>query len=132
MWTRLRWRHMPNNFCRAAKLQCVAFCRTAQCGRTFTLLQGYDSRRAKRFTNACAKKRFFRKMNEIWELRNKFMNPRRLNREQRTSENKFSEILRKIPPKNKLDGVVLLNVPVILYFYIISYLRRAKYAICTT
>ncbi len=29
MWTRSHWRHIPNNFCRAAKLQCVAFCRTA-------------------------------------------------------------------------------------------------------
>ncbi len=29
MWTRSHWRHMPSNFCRAAKLQCVAFCRTA-------------------------------------------------------------------------------------------------------
>ncbi len=29
MWTRSHWRHMPSNFCRAAKLQCVAFCRAA-------------------------------------------------------------------------------------------------------
>ncbi len=26
MWTRSHWWHMPSNFCRAAKLQCVAFC----------------------------------------------------------------------------------------------------------
>ncbi len=35
MWTRSNWRHMPSNFCCAAKLQCVAFCHTAQCGCTF-------------------------------------------------------------------------------------------------
>ncbi len=35
MWTRSHWRHMPSNICRTAKLQCVAFCRAAQCGRTF-------------------------------------------------------------------------------------------------
>ncbi len=29
MWTRSHWRHMPSNFCRAAKLQFVAFCHTA-------------------------------------------------------------------------------------------------------
>ncbi len=33
MWMRSHWRHTPSNFCHAAKLQCVAFCRTAQCGR---------------------------------------------------------------------------------------------------
>ncbi len=27
MWTRSHGRYMPSNFCRAAKLQCVAFCR---------------------------------------------------------------------------------------------------------
>ncbi len=29
MWMRSHWRHMPSNFCRMAKLQCVAFCRAA-------------------------------------------------------------------------------------------------------
>ncbi len=29
MWMRSHWRHMPNNFCCLAKLQCVAFCRVA-------------------------------------------------------------------------------------------------------
>ncbi len=29
MWTRSHWQHMLSNFCYAAKLQCVAFCRAA-------------------------------------------------------------------------------------------------------
>ncbi len=29
MWTRSHWRHIPSNFCRTAKLQCVAFCHAA-------------------------------------------------------------------------------------------------------
>ncbi len=29
MRTRSHWRHMPSNFCHAAKLQCVAFCHAA-------------------------------------------------------------------------------------------------------
>ncbi len=29
MWTRSNWRHRPSNFCCAAKLLCVAFCRVA-------------------------------------------------------------------------------------------------------
>ncbi len=28
MWMRSNWRHMPSNFCHAAKLQCAAFCHT--------------------------------------------------------------------------------------------------------
>ncbi len=37
MWMRSHWRHLPNNFCRVAKLLCVAFCRAAQCGRTLKI-----------------------------------------------------------------------------------------------
>ncbi len=36
MWTRSHWRHIPSNFCRVAKLQCVTFCRAALGGRTLT------------------------------------------------------------------------------------------------
>ncbi len=39
IWMRLNWRHMPSNFCHAAKLQCVAFYHTAKCGRTLIWYQ---------------------------------------------------------------------------------------------
>ncbi len=40
MWTRSNWRHMPSNFCHAAKLQCVAFYHPVQCEYTFRFCSG--------------------------------------------------------------------------------------------
>ncbi len=57
-----RWR-MPTNFCCATKLQCVAFCHTAQCGRT---LKKYFRRTTEKFETIVRK--FWEKFQTIFKI----------------------------------------------------------------